>query len=104
MTDREAIRRLSVNAGDFSAVSWLHHNNTEIIHGVVARYFGTGEAADRAECVLTQRIAERARSYERQENPGEWLARCASSECDRLRNEAIHDKANMPMKEAHSHG
>ncbi len=94
MTNREAIRRLSVNAGDCSAVSWLHHNNTEVIHGVVTRYFGTGEAADKAECVLMQRIAERARSYERQEEPGEWLVKCATSECDRLRNEAIHDKAN----------
>ena len=104
MTNREAIRRLSVNAGDRSAVSWLHHNNTEIIHGVATRHFGAGEAADKAECVLMQRIAERACSYERQEDPDKWLTRCATSECDRLRNEAIHDKANISKEEAHSHG
>jgi hypothetical protein len=38
----------------------LHHNNTEAIRGVVTRYFGTGEAADKAECVLILLIAERA--------------------------------------------
>lgn len=60
VTNREAIRRLPVNAGDCWAVSCLHHNNTEAIRGVVTRYFGTGEAADKAECVLILLIAERA--------------------------------------------
>jgi hypothetical protein len=50
MTNREAIRRLSVNAGDCSAAAWLHHNNIEVIHAVVTRYFGTGPDAERAEC------------------------------------------------------
>jgi hypothetical protein len=39
-------------------------------------------------------VADHARSYEDQENPDERLARCANAECDRLRNEGIHDKAN----------
>ena len=41
-----------------------------------------------------QRMAYHARSYERSEDPDAWLARCANTECDRLRNEAIRDKAN----------
>jgi hypothetical protein len=41
-----------------------------------------------------QRIADHAGSYEHQENPDEWLAKCANTECNRLRNEAIHEKAN----------
>jgi len=39
-------------------------------------------------------MADHARSYERSEDPDAWLARCANTECDRLRNEAIRDKAN----------
>jgi hypothetical protein len=94
MTNREAIRRLSVNAGDCSAAAWLHHNNIEVIHAVVMRYFGTGPDAERAEFMLMQRLSERARSFEPQENPDEWLTRCVAAECNRLRNEAVHDKAN----------
>lgn len=94
MTNREAIRRLSVNAGDCSATLRLHHNNIEIIHAVVTRYFGAGPDVEKAEFMLMQRLSERARSFDPQENPDEWLARCVTAECDRLRNEAIHDKAN----------
>lgn len=32
------------------------------------------------------------------------IPRCATSECYRLRNEAIHDNANISAEEAHSHG
>lgn len=52
MTNPEAIQRLSINTGDCSAVSWLHHNNTEVIHAVVTRYFGTGPVTEKAECEL----------------------------------------------------
>jgi hypothetical protein len=94
MTSREAIHRLSVNVSDCLAVSWLHHNHAEVIHALVTRCFGIGPVADKAECELMQRVAEQTRSYERQENPDQWLVRCATTECDRLRNEAIHDQAN----------
>jgi hypothetical protein len=94
MTNREAILRLSVSTGDDLAITSLHENNADVIRGAVARYFGAGLAADEAERLLMQRVANHARTYEHQENPEEWLARCANLECDRLRNEAIHDKAN----------
>jgi hypothetical protein len=42
-----------------------------------------------------QRMADHARSYEQQEDPEKWLAKCINTECDRLRNEGIHDKANI---------
>jgi len=94
MTNREAIRRLAVDTSDALAKAWLHDNNTEVIRAAVTRYFGAGPAADTAESVLMQRLADNARSYQRQEDPDQWLARCANAECDRLRNEGIHDKAN----------
>jgi hypothetical protein len=94
MTNREAIRRLSVNKDDRLAVMSLHDNNAGIIRAAITRYFGAGPVADKAESVLMERMADSARSYEPQESPDEWLARCANTECDRLRNEAIHEKAN----------
>jgi hypothetical protein len=94
MTNREAILRLSVNTGDGLAMTSLHDNNTKVIRTTVTRYFGVGPVADKAERLLMQRMADHARSYEHQENPDEWLARCANAQCDRLRNEGIHDKAN----------
>ena len=50
--------------------------------------------ASQAERVLMLRLADRARSYDRQENADRWFARYANVECDRLRNEGIHDRAN----------
>jgi hypothetical protein len=94
MTNREAILRLSTNTGDGLAMTSLRDNNAKVIRAVVTRYFGAGPIADQAERVVMQRMAEHARSYERQENPEKWLARCVNTECDRLRNEAIYDKAN----------
>jgi len=94
MSNRQAILRLSVDTSDRLAIAWLHDNNAEVIRSAVTRYFAAGPAADKAESVLMERMADLARSYQHQENPDEWLARCANSECDRLRNEAIHDKAN----------
>jgi hypothetical protein len=94
MTNHEVLLRLSVNKHDNGAVTSLHDNNAEIIRTTVIRYFGTGTRADNVECALMQRMAEQARSYERSEDPDVWLARCANTECDRLRNEAIRDKAD----------
>jgi hypothetical protein len=94
MTNREAIQRLSVNKHDHLAVMSLHDNNAEIIRTTVGRYFGTGTTAEKAESALMQRMADHARLYEHSEDPDAWLARCANTECDRLRNEAIRDKAD----------
>ena len=94
MTNREALLRLSVNKHDPLAMISLRKNSAEIIRTTLLRYFGTGTAADKAEPVLMQRIADHARSYEHAENPDAWLAKCATTECDRLRNEAIREKAN----------
>jgi hypothetical protein len=94
MTNREAILRLSANTGDEPAMAWLRDKNSKVIRGVIARYFGAGPEADSAEGLLMQRLAENARSYEAQENADEWLVRCTNTECNRLRNEAIHHRAN----------
>jgi len=94
MTNREAILRLSVNTGDGLAMTSLRDNNAKAIRAAVARYFGAGPVADKAESLIMQRMADHARSYERQEDAEEWLARRVNTECDRLRNEGIHDKAN----------
>jgi len=94
MTNREAILRLSVNTGDGLAMTSLRDNNAKAIRAAVTRYFGAWPGADKAERVLMQRMGDHARSYEQQENAEDWLARCVNTECDRLRNEGIHDKAN----------
>jgi hypothetical protein len=94
MTNREAILRLSIDSADPLAIASLHDNNVEIIRAAMTRYLGIAQVADNAERVLVQRMANHARSYQQQENADEWLAKCATTECDRLRNEAIHDKAN----------
>lgn len=95
MTDREAIRRLTLNPKDCLAVSWLHHNHNTAIRTIVARVFGDSPLAEKAEFDLMQRIAARARSFKREENIEEWLLGCAISECDLLRNELNQDKAKI---------
>jgi len=94
MTNREAILRLSVNAGDGAAITSLHENNLDPIRIALARYFGAGPAAQRMESELIQRIVDRARSYDNQENADIWFAKMTNFECDRLRNEGIFEKAN----------
>ena len=94
MTNREAILRLSVDTGDALAITSLRTNNADVIRGAITRYFGAGPVANKAECLLMERMASQARFYEHLENPDEWFAKFANQECDRLRNEAIHDKAN----------
>jgi len=94
MTNHEALLRLSVDKNDHLAVTSLHENNAEIIRTTVMRYFGSGTAAGNVEFELMKRMANHARLYEDSEDLDVWLARCANTECDRLRNEAIRDKAN----------
>jgi hypothetical protein len=94
MTNREAIQRLAVNKHDPVAVISLHDNNAAIIRAAIARYFGAGPVADKAERALMKRMAAHARLYEHPEDLDAWLTRCANTECDRLRNEAIWEKAD----------
>lgn len=94
MTNHEALSRLSVDKNDHLAVTSLHENNAEIIRTTVRRYFGSGMAAENVEFELMKRMAAHARLYENSEDLDVWLARCANTKCDRLRNEAIRDKAN----------
>ena len=94
MTNSEAILRLSVNKRDRLAMTSLRDNNIDIIRTALGRCFGISADADKSEPLLMERIADQARLYEHAENPDAWLARCANSQCDRLRNEAIREKAN----------
>jgi len=87
MTDREAIRRLSLNSADCSAVTWLHFNHNEAIHAIVTHVFGDGPLAEKAEYDLMQRIAALASSYNREEDLEKWLLKCAVSACSLLREE-----------------
>ncbi len=93
MTDREAIRRLSLNNADCSAMSWLHFNHTAAIRAIVTRVFGDGPLAEKAEYDLMKRIAARASSFKREEDSEEWLLKCASSECDLLAKQLNQSKA-----------
>jgi hypothetical protein len=94
MTNHEALVRLSVNKNDRNAMTSLRDNNAEIIHTTLIRYFITQAVAEKAEPLLLRRIADHARLYENAENADTWLARCANTECDRLRNEGIRERAD----------
>jgi hypothetical protein len=94
MTNHEVLLKLSVDKNDHLAVTSLLENNAEIIRMTVVRYFGTGTFAEGMEFALLKRMADHARLYEDSEDPDVWLADCANTECDRLRNEAIREKAN----------
>ena len=94
MTNREALSRLCTDKNDRLAMTSLCENNAETIRIAIIRYFETGQAAEKAQVVVMQRVAERARSYESEQDPDRWLAQSVKSECDRLRNEAIQEKAN----------
>jgi len=94
MTNHEALLRLSANKDDRPAMTSLHDNNTAIIRTTLIRYFRTRALADKTEPMLMQRIASQARLYEVAENADTWFAKCANTECDRLRNEGIREKAD----------
>jgi hypothetical protein len=94
MTNQEALLRLSVNKHDLLAVSSLRDNNPTIIRSAMVRYFGTAPVEGNVESALMKRLADHARLYDLSEDPEAWLVRCATVECDRLRNEAIRKKAD----------
>ena len=93
MTDREAIRRLTLNSHDCLAISWLHHNHIAAIHAIVTRVFGSGPLSEKAEYDVMQRIAGRARSFKRDQDSEEWLVKCAIVECNLLRAELNPDSS-----------
>jgi hypothetical protein len=93
MTNREALLRLATDKNDPLAFTSLCENNAETIRITVIRYFESGPVSEKAESVVMHRVAEHARSYETRQDPDEWLTQYLSSECDRLRNEAIQEKA-----------
>jgi hypothetical protein len=94
MTNHEALLRLSINKNDHLAVTSLHDNNAETIRIAIVRYFGTATVTENLEAALMRRVADHARLYEDSENADAWLAQCANTECDRLRNEVIRAKAD----------
>lgn len=93
MTNREALLRLATDKDDCLALTSLCENNAEIIGAAMIRYFEIGKVAEKAESVVMHRVAGHARSYEAHEDPDQWLSQSLNSECDRLRNEAIYEKA-----------
>jgi hypothetical protein len=93
MTNREALLRLSTDKNDALAFTSLCDNNAEVIRITVIRYFESGPVSENAQSVVMRRVAAHARSYETRQDPDQWLTQFLSSECDRLRNEAIQEKA-----------
>src|SRR5256885_2271845 len=94
MTNREALLRLSTDKHDRTALTSLCENNAEIIRTAISRYFETGKISEDAGPVVMQRVADHARSYEPKEDSDKWIVERMKTECDRLRNEAIQEKAN----------
>ena len=94
MTNREALLRLAADKNDALALTSLSTTNAEIIRSAIARYFESGTVSEKAHSTVMQRVAERARSYQSDQDADQWLAKSLNSECDRLRNEAIQAKAS----------
>jgi hypothetical protein len=94
MSNREALLRLATDKNDGPAMTCLGEKNAEVFRAAVARYFDVGPAAEQAKTAILQRVAERARSYETEQDADQWVAQCVNAECDRLRNEGIPQKAN----------
>lgn len=95
LSNREALLRLASDKNDSLAMTSLSKNNGEIIRSTFRKYFQEGLSEEKNHSEVMQRVAAQARRYEVEQDPDEWLARCVESECDRLRNEAIQEKANI---------
>ena len=74
----------------------LCKNNAELIRASVVRYFAAGPVSEKVQPAVLQRVAELARSYHSELDPDQWIAKSVNSECDRLRNEGIQERANKP--------
>ncbi|HUJ31959.1 MAG TPA: hypothetical protein VLY23_11815 [Candidatus Acidoferrum sp.] len=93
MTNREALLRLAANKNDRLALTSLCESNAELIRVAVTRYFEAAPDLEKAQSMVMDRVADHARLYETQEDPDEWLTQSVNSQCDRLRNELIQEKA-----------
>ena len=93
ITNREALLRLAADKNDALAMTSLCNNNAELIRASIVRYFASGTVSEKAQPAVMQRVAEHARSYRSELDADQWLAKSVNSECDRLRNEAIREKA-----------
>src|SRR5579863_4556138 len=94
MSNRDALLRLAADKNDASATAALCENNADSIRAAIARFFSTGAVSSKAQPVVMQRVVEHARSYRPEQDADQWLARLLVSECDRLRNEGIQERAN----------
>ena len=94
ITNREALLRLAIDKNDAIAITSLCGNNAELIRASIVRYFATGPISEKAQSAVMQRVAEQARSYHSEQDADQWLAKTINSECDRLRNEGIQERAN----------
>ena len=93
ITNREALLRLAIDKNDAIAMTSLCNNNAELIRASIVRYFASGAVSEKAQPAVMQRVAEHARSYHSELDADQWLAKSVNSECDRLRNETIREKA-----------
>jgi hypothetical protein len=93
ITNREALLRLAADKNDALAMTSLCNNNAELIRASIVRYFASGAVSEKAQPAVMQRVAEHARSYHSELDADQWLAKSVNSECDRLRNETIREKA-----------
>ncbi|MHB8501456.1 MAG: hypothetical protein ACYDCG_06220 [Candidatus Acidiferrales bacterium] len=94
MSNREALLRLATDKNDALASAALCDNNADSIRAAIARFFATGPVSAKAQPVVMQRVAEHAHSYRPEQDADQWLAKSLDSECDRLRNEGIRERAN----------
>jgi hypothetical protein len=86
--------RLAIDKNDAIAMTSLCNNNAELIRASIVRYFASGSVSEKAQPTVMQRVAEHARSYYSELDADQWLAKSVNSECDRLRNEGIQQRAN----------
>jgi hypothetical protein len=93
-TTRDALLRLATDRNDAAAMDSLRQSNAEVIRTAIGGHFATGTLSEKAELIVMERVALRARSYESADDPEQWFAQCVHAECDRLRNEGIQEKAN----------
>ncbi len=94
MSNRDALLRLAADRHDAPAAAALCENNADSIRAAIARFFATGAVSARAQPLVIQRVVEHARSYRPEQDADQWLAKSLDSECDRLRNEGIQERAN----------
>jgi hypothetical protein len=88
MTNEEAILRLAQDTDDDSALLAIAENNLGILRAAIKRCFCGRAGHNRLLNTLLLRISWRTKYFIRGHDYGdEWIASCAETECERLRNE-----------------